>query len=370
MGDTPFTVCRFMSAPLYADISVTDRCNLSCAYCYANATIQNSSNMDVALFEKISAELEMCGVHYLRIAGGEPLMHPKISDILNIAGQRKLLTSMSTNATLIDAAMADLIHRSGINWVVVSLDGADEKVNNLTRGCYDQVISGIEYLIRANVHTKIAAVITSANYMHYKEIIKLAENLHVASVGFLMLSSVGRAMDHISELQMNALHLKEFILGINEYKEKNKNGIQVNVVFPHESDIPWQLSAYLSDDAISRNWLSVTHQKVERFVGCMAGVSTCAITSEGRLFGCEQMFEFDELCAGSLATDAFQKLWSDSPIFHQLRNIQIDDLDERCMHCIYKRCGGGCRAAAFSQTGKINGFDNSCMILNHTGGAP
>lgn len=368
MNSMPFTISRFISAPLYADISVTDRCNLSCAYCYANATIQNSNNMEVTLFEKISSELEACGVHYLRIAGGEPLMHPKISDILNIAGRRKLLTSMSTNATLIDSNTANIIHRSGINWVVVSLDGADKKTNDLTRGSFDYVVNGIKHLINAGVHTKLATVVSSTNYMYHKEIIKFAESLHVASVGFLLFSSVGRAVNNLSKLQMNASQLKEFILSINEYKAKNKNSININIVFPHESFIPWQLSAFLNNKDISQNWLSGHIEDFERFVGCMAGISTCAITSDGRLFGCEQMFEFDELCAGSLVANSFQELWINSPIFDKLRKLQITDLDKRCIHCIHKNCGGGCRAVAFSQTGRINGFDSSCMIINDDGG--
>ncbi|MCM1104641.1 MAG: radical SAM protein [Clostridium sp.] len=372
MNSTFSSTYRFMSAPLYADISITDRCNLACMYCYANASIQNADYMDVQLFNKVSMELEACGVSYMRIAGGEPLMHPKISDILNIAGKCKMLTSMSTNATLVDMSIAKMIHNSGLNWIVVSLDGADKNINNLTRDGYHHVIHGIECLIKTGIRTKLATVVSSANYLHFGEIIRLAEDMHIASIGFLLFSAVGRACKNIAKLQMNFSQLREFIIGINEYKAKNKNGIKINIVFPHESIIPWQLSAFLTDKEISQNWISTSVAEAGQFkrsIGCMAGFSTCAITPDGRLFGCEQMTNFDELCAGYLKTESFLRAWNQSSVFHRLRSTQITNLDERCIHCTHVGCGGGCRAIAYSQTHHINGFDDSCTILNQTGDA-
>lgn len=357
------TMIKKIYPPYYSDISITDKCNLSCIYCYANASQAKCQHMELKLFKKITKELENAGVNYIRIAGGEPLMHPQFTEILSYCKDLHLLKSLSTNATLLNEEVASKIKQSEINWVVVSLDGPNPDINDCTRGKFNDVIKGINYLLANNINTKLATVITSKNYLYYKEMIYFAKKMGLSSIGFILFSEIGRGQANYEKLKLSKKQLGEFIVGINEYKQNNKDEMKVNVVFPHESVIPWELSGFLEWNDIKNNWVKGEVSKFQRKVSCMAGIGTCAISAEGNLFGCEQMMGFQELCAGNLERNNFLKLWYNSEIFNKLRNASIADLDNKCKNCGYLGCGGGCRAIAFEHTNNILGMDPSCKIL-------
>lgn len=352
---------EFYSVPFYIDISLTDRCNLKCRYCYAEADDRKVDFLSVELFQKLMREFEDLGVHYIRLAGGEPLLHPEFRKIIDIAGKSKLLTSISTNATMVTKSMAKAIKTAGIDWVVVSLDGADEKSNNKTRGKFKEAEMGIKNLLDAGNVVKIATVVTSYNYKNYRELIEYAEKYKVDSIGFILFSTVGRGYNN-DKLKMNKNELEEFIRGINQYKKHEKYQKFLNVVFPHESNVPWELNAFLSDEDIKKIWKKVTNSS-KRDISCMAGISTAAISAKGELYGCEQMMGFEELKAGILNGENFAALWSENGIFNKLRKLQIKSIDPKCQDCNFQGCGGGCRAIAYAESGKLNGMDPSCEIV-------
>lgn len=352
---------ELFSAPLYVDVSITDCCNLSCVYCYADANAKRHSHMNVRLFEKIVGELEAAGVHYLRIAGGEPFMHPQIDEIMEICRKTKMIKSISTNATLINEQAVSILKNSAIDWVVVSLDGATEKVNNITRGGYKEVVNGIKILRDSGITTKIACVVSSINCHHIEEIVELAEKMGVYSVGFILQSDVGRAHDNMCAITLSRNDLENFIKNITLLKSKNYN-VKIGVVFPYESKMPWELKALLSEVQVDTYWPEYSSNSQENDISCMAGITTCAISSTGMLFGCEQMLGFPELSSGSLQEESFKNLWEKMKNINILRNLNINMLPSKCQLC-QNYCGGGCRAIAYENTGDLLGSDTRCDLL-------
>jgi len=73
---------------------ITRGCNLRCRHCYIGARFQAGAQhqpcMDVDLFRDVIRQAKRLGVSYVKLGGGEPLMHPRIGEILEIAGRRKL----------------------------------------------------------------------------------------------------------------------------------------------------------------------------------------------------------------------------------------------------------------------------------------
>ncbi|KSV60727.1 hypothetical protein ASU35_00735 [Acetivibrio ethanolgignens] len=317
--------------------------------------------MDVRLFEKIVRELEEAGVHYLRIAGGEPFMHPQVNEIMEICRKTKMIKSVSTNATFINAQTVNIIKNNSIDWVVVSLDGATEEINNITRGGYSEVIDGIKILIENGITTKIACVVSSINCHHIEEIVEMAEQMGVYSVGFILQSDVGRAHDNIGSINLSRDDLENFIKNVTILKSKKYN-VKIGVVFPYESKMPWELSELLSEEQVDTYWPEYSFKSKENSVSCMAGIMTCAISSTGMLFGCEQMLGFPELSSGSLKEESFKNLWEKMENINILRNLNINMLPKKCQVC-KNYCGGGCRAIAYENTGDLLGNDTRCDLL-------
>jgi radical SAM protein with 4Fe4S-binding SPASM domain len=97
--------------------------------------------MSLPLFTRLVDEIASHGVDRLFLhLWGEPLIHPRIGDLLSYASGKPGIreTVMSTNATLLDAARAEAILRSGLSCVVFSIDGA-------TKATYETLRAGAEF---------------------------------------------------------------------------------------------------------------------------------------------------------------------------------------------------------------------------------
>jgi len=133
----------------YLRISVTDRCNLRCAYCMPSSGVgwlpkeAVLSADDIVNVAQAAASL---GVFKIRLTGGEPLVRPDILEIVQkiavLPGVEDL--SMTTNATLLDK-MARPLADAGLKRVNISLDTLNpEKYAKVTRtGDFSSAWKGI-----------------------------------------------------------------------------------------------------------------------------------------------------------------------------------------------------------------------------------
>ena len=123
-------------------LSVTDRCNMQCIYCMPRDVDKNdkfgSNNNNNAIakrwlakdevlsyeeFLRVSQIMARLGIEKIRVTGGEPLLRPRVEDL--IAGLSKIYgiksISMTTNGLHL-GEKADLLKKSGLQSVNISLD--------------------------------------------------------------------------------------------------------------------------------------------------------------------------------------------------------------------------------------------------------
>jgi len=350
-------------APIYVDLSITDACNLNCSYCYADAGPLKINNFKFTDIKNLFDKLSSMGVHYVRIAGGEPLLHPDILKILNAACEAPFLTSMSTNGILLDKSFVSKLKTMNFPWVVVSIDGNNQTINNRTRGQWEKAENGIRLLVDGGIKTKTATVLTSKNADHIKDIILYLEELGVTSAGFLLFCPVGRGGNKLNELELSKKQLENVIIEITKYKANKNKKMEVNFVPPHESSIPRELSEFLDEKQLKDYWnLYIDKNNYKREIGCKAGISTCAIDSYGNVYGCEQLMNFEIFKAGNVKEKDFQEIWENGEGFKILRDIDYEKLDSTCKECKHVGCGGGCRAVAYQRYGILTKLDPRCKL--------
>ena len=123
----------------YLRMSVTDACNLRCAYCMPEEGMRVcpcKSAMSADEFVEIASAAAELGVNKLRITGGEPLLRGDIVGLARELGKIEGIEdiSMTTNATLL-APMAEDLYKAGIHRINISLDTLDaKKYEDMTRG--------------------------------------------------------------------------------------------------------------------------------------------------------------------------------------------------------------------------------------------
>lgn len=122
----------------YLRISITDRCNLRCAYCLPEAGVkwmpQESILTADEIMEVVAAAVGL-GITKVRITGGEPLVRPDVIEIVKrisaIGGVDDL--SLTTNAILLEE-MAKPLAEAGLQRVNISMDTLQpEKFKKITR---------------------------------------------------------------------------------------------------------------------------------------------------------------------------------------------------------------------------------------------
>jgi cyclic pyranopterin phosphate synthase len=131
-------------------LSVTDRCNLRCRYCMPEeqyAWLPREDLLSVDELDRLAGAFIAAGVDRIRITGGEPLLRPDLTALVQrLAGRpdvREL--ALTTNGSLL-AAQAAGLKAAGLGRLTVSLDTLQpERFEVLTRrGAHAEVMAGLE----------------------------------------------------------------------------------------------------------------------------------------------------------------------------------------------------------------------------------
>lgn len=130
-------------------LSLTDRCNLRCAYCMPEHFDEWTPSAHLLsraeLVRTVSVAVRL-GVSQVRLTGGEPLLHPEVVDIVRdiAALPQAPRISLTTNGIRL-SSLAQPLADAGLARVNISLDTLDrERFARITRrDRLDDVLSGI-----------------------------------------------------------------------------------------------------------------------------------------------------------------------------------------------------------------------------------
>lgn len=149
----------------YLRLSVTDRCNLRCAYCMAEA-MTFLPRRDLLTLEEIAAlagHLVRRGIRRIRLTGGEPLVRRGIGELAEAIGALRaeglVELTMTTNGTALPRYARQLA-AAGLRRINISLDTLDAGAfAALTRGGrLADVLAGIAAAQDAGLTVKINMV--------------------------------------------------------------------------------------------------------------------------------------------------------------------------------------------------------------------
>lgn len=104
----------------YLRLSLTDACNLRCAYCKKHDG--KRSFLEMPDIMRLLPAFREAGIKKIRLTGGEPLLHPDISRIVRACYDLKFEDiAITTNALLLNEKASNL-RENGLNRVNISLN--------------------------------------------------------------------------------------------------------------------------------------------------------------------------------------------------------------------------------------------------------
>jgi heme b synthase len=320
----------------------TRRCNLSCKHCRAVAEDHPYDNeLDTEASFRLLEQIREVGTPIIILTGGEPLLRDDIFDIAAYGDKLGLRMVMAFNGTLVTPRIVDKLIDSGIKRISVSLDGSSPETHDEFRGepnAFNDALKGIEMVKAAGLEFQINTTITKANLDEIPNILKLAEDIGAVALHIFLLVPTGRGK-YIIDSAIDAQEYEETLNWF--YDQQSKTSLQLKATCaPHYYRI---LRQRAKEDGKKVTFETHGLDAVTR--GCLAGTGFCFISHVGRVQTCG----FLDVTCGDITKQSFKDVWENSQVFNELRDM--DNLENKCGICEFKRVCGGCRARAYEATG-------------------
>jgi len=317
---------------------LTEGCNLKCRHCWLAPKYHSAENplpvLKPELFRSIIQQAKIMGLAGVKLTGGEPLLHPQISELLETVREHELRLTVETNGVLCTSELAQQIAKCKNPFVSVSLDGADADTHEWVRGvkgCFEAAKEGIRNLVNAGLKPQMIMSVMKHNEDQITDVVKMAESLGCASVKFNIVQPTARG---------TALHESGQVLTIQELVELGK---WVEHTLSAKTKLSLQYShppAFKPLSKICRNG-----------GGCgICGIlGIIGVLSDGSFALCGIGETVPELIFGNAATDSLEEVWNKTRVLKELRQGLPENLGGICKECIMKRvCLGNCIAMNYA----------------------
>lgn len=139
--------------PFSLSIEPTTACNLGCPECPSGLKqfTRATGKLDLELHKKMLADVKKSVFYINYYFQGEPFLHPQFLNLIEEAKKNKIYTATSSNAHFIDAEKAEEIVKSGLDRLIISIDGLSQKTYEAYRvnGKLSKVLEGSKHLVEA-----------------------------------------------------------------------------------------------------------------------------------------------------------------------------------------------------------------------------
>ena len=151
-------------------IEITNNCNLDCSFCIGNK--RNKKFISVEEFKVLLLKLEGFTKYLYFHVMGEPLLHPKINELIDLASE-----NYNVNITSNGYLIKRIENNTNIRQINLSLHSYDEKYNKSFDEYMNDIFSSVDKLVVSNTYIKYRVWVNS----EYKNMIlsKLEEKYGV-----------------------------------------------------------------------------------------------------------------------------------------------------------------------------------------------
>ena len=206
--------------PAICDVSVTNVCNATCDFCafaHDKGVVKDRRWLDRERFIEALPILHRRGVRYVNFQGGEPLLHPKVKDLVAAVHAAGMRPALITNGWLLPEKIDQLIE-AGLGTLLVSIDSHSMEAHEKNRGLKGVGERIREGVAKARKHGIPAiSVVTVSHLVKFGELPVLLRDLGFDAVSFsyprkepfgsssLVYGSESKLVDFTSEQLLAAL---------------------------------------------------------------------------------------------------------------------------------------------------------------------
>jgi radical SAM protein with 4Fe4S-binding SPASM domain len=351
--------------------NITRQCNLSCRHCYLDAGPDRAGDDELTTTEALALidDLSALGIPLLIVSGGEPLARDDIWELLPYARKQGMAIALSSNGTLITPETARRLKESGVEYVGISLDGADRETHEYIRnvpGCFDAALAGLAHCREAGMKTGVRFTATRENVGDFERMIRLSRDVRTDRFCVYWLVPAGRGREIYEEGKLVPEDSRTILDTLYRSARETGPDAMEFLTVDAPQDIVYLMERLKSEDP--EEYAHALQLLDCQGTGCSAGFRVASIDPAGNVYPC-QFAQSDRFRVGNIRDRRFSTLWNDSsnPVLQEFRN-KADNLKGACGGCGYRKiCGGGCRVRAWYATGDFQAEDPFCDLVIHSG---
>lgn len=196
-----YYVTRWFSKPIQwgqpwsMSFEPTTSCNLRCPECPSGLRqfTRAKGMLDSSFFKKTIDEVHKHLLYLIFYFQGEPYLNKKFLEMVAYAHSKKIYTATSTNAHYLTDEMARKTIESGLDRLIISIDGTTQEVYQMYRrgGRLDKVIEGAKNIVKWKRELKSKTpyvffqfLVVKHNEHQIEDVKKLAKEIGVDGVRF------------------------------------------------------------------------------------------------------------------------------------------------------------------------------------------
>ena len=297
-------------------IDLTNRCNNNCIGCWTRSPLLREKQPDMSWISEeipfdsvihLLNDLHDLGTRRVRFTGGgDPLIHPRLDEILRACKQRNLITCITTNGTLITEKRAELFAELPIDELAVSIWAATGDTYarthpNKTGRTFDKLVRNLGILAdkkKLRPKLTLANVIFAMNHAEVEQMYDLALKVRADSLYYAVLDPIEGYTDG---LLLGPDHVVVVNAQLDRIQRRN------------EARPPRQQLELENWEGFRRRVNSSAEQHDGAYdadvidaIPCYVGWIFCRILANGDVAPC---CRGSDLPLGNINTDGFKKTW-------------------------------------------------------------
>lgn len=327
--------------------NVTHSCNFGCRVCYSNSGSPAPGELTTREARDMILQAHDFGVtRFIISGGGEPFARPDMIELLAYMGKLGIDALIATNGTLLTRDMVTRLREETLaKSYQISLDTLDReryaRFHGVPAEMLDRALRTLDYIQEAGFHTTVSTRPTPMILPGIPDLLDLALRQGWPTVTIHCSLPIGRSED-VWPAHTDMLSLLEPVF---------EHFLQLPEHWVVQMSIPWA------------GYHPVTHALSERVRVALKGCNACrdcmCIDANGDVlpFSC---IDWDEYRLGNIRHKRLADLYEQSSVPDVMKRPWEYGI---CTDCEYVReCGGGCRARAIAEGGRIDALDMSCPV--------
>lgn len=139
----------YKEKPIFAGFELTNVCNLKCVMCALTYSDKKKGFMDFEFFKSAFNQVYDLGIRNIGFhIQGEPIMHPKIREIVAYVNKEGVEVGLSTNMQLMTEGLARDLMKNGVKYFRLSIEGSNKEDYEKIRvnGKFEVLLKNMEIL--------------------------------------------------------------------------------------------------------------------------------------------------------------------------------------------------------------------------------